>query len=406
MSMQLPLLNQQLIKAKNLKTVFSIILDEGGISRAEIAKRTALSKPTISSLVEELIQKNFIVDSGKQQVSNSVGRRPNTLFALEKQHFIPVVTWTKDKVIATLLDIFGTAIDSQELMVTGKEEYTAATKKLFTLVCNRKTVNGTILGCCLILPGMIDSAHNTFYSHPLGIHDTNAMSTYEKIHECCSDYPLAVLQDTACYAYAEKVFANITEENFAFINFNQGIGASLFIEGRMLGKANGAFTQFGHYSINPEGDLCTCGNRGCLENEIGEGSLEHRVPKVPGCKGNRIEQFGSYKALGTAVRDGDTIAQQVLNSLASDFAQALRNLISIVNPSLIILGGRCQNLGASFLASVQSSIDAQGFGQMTSHTTIQYTSLDSDSYLKGAVRYFFDMYYEFSDALGNPIYIG
>ena len=90
------------------------------------------------------------------------------------------------------------------------------------------------------------------------------------------EYPVAFLEDTACFAYAEKVYTSLKENNFAFINFNRGIGATLFIEGNMLGKASGSFTQFGHYSVDPEGPLCVCGNHGCLEALISEHNIGRR----------------------------------------------------------------------------------------------------------------------------------
>ncbi|MFQ7092987.1 MAG: ROK family protein [Ruminococcus sp.] len=68
-------------------------------------------------------------------------------------------------------------------------------------------------------------------------------------------------------------------ENFAFLNFGRGIGATLFTEGSMLGTASGSSTQFGHYSIDPHGPECICGNHGCLEVMISEQALKNRIPE-------------------------------------------------------------------------------------------------------------------------------
>ncbi|MCA5962275.1 ROK family protein [Blautia sp. RD014234] len=95
-----------------------------------------------------------------------------------------------------------------------------------------------------------------------------------------SDFSVNILNDTACFAYAEKVYTQISEKDFAFINFGKGIGATLFIRNEMLGHACASYTQFGHYSINPKGKLCSCGNRGCLELMIGEGSLKDRIAQT------------------------------------------------------------------------------------------------------------------------------
>ncbi|AEV29363.1 transcriptional regulator/sugar kinase [Sphaerochaeta pleomorpha str. Grapes] len=399
------LLNQQVMKAKNMKAVFSLIWDEAGISRAEIAKRLSLSKTTISSLVEELIAQSFIEDTGKQ-VTKTVGRRPSSLFVKERSHFVPVITWSRNTIVFHVVDLNGDIVFSQIEHIQDKDQFIPETIKNLRAICIRKAFKDKILGCCLVLPGMIDSFHNVLYSTTLGLYDTNAKVIYEKIHNACKQYPLAILQDTACYAYAEKIYTDIQVQDYAFINFNLGIGATLFVQGKMLGKANGAFTQFGHYSIDPDGAPCACGNKGCLENEIGECNLSKRFKQFSENTQEEIPEYLTYEDLGSAMEKRSETAKKVIISLATDFAQALRNVVCIINPRLIVLGGKCQHLGDLFLSQVQTSLHEQGFSQMSDYTLIRYTNLDSSSYLKGAMRYFFDAYYDFSDTSNNALFIG
>jgi len=401
----LELLNQQVMKAKNMKAVFSLIWDEAGISRAEIAKRLSLSKTTISSLVEELIQRSFIVDTGKQ-ATTSVGRRPSSLFVRQGSHFVPVITWTRNTIDFQVLDLNGETVFTQIEQISDKDQFVSVTSRNLKAICARNAFKDKILVCCLVLPGMIDSFHDVLYSTTLGMYDHDAKAMYESVHKVCKQYPFAVLQDTACYAYAEKIYTTIKVQEFAFINFNIGIGATLFVQGNMLGKANGAFTQFGHYSMDSQGIECACGNRGCLENEIGESNLSTRFKEFSGETDVVIPEYLTYEDLGVAVKEGNETAKRVVISLASDFAQALRNVVCLVNPRLIVLGGKCQYLGELFLTQVQTLLHAQGFSQMSDFTLIRYTNLDSNAYLKGAMRYFFDTYYDFTDVTGNSLFIG
>ena len=102
---------------------------------------------------------------------------------------------------------------------------------------------------------MIDAAREEIYSTTLSLPALGEEKIFPLL-PALSRISVAFLEDTACFAYAEKVYTSLKENNFAFINFNRGIGATLFIEGNMLGKASGSFTQFGHYSVDPEGPLC------------------------------------------------------------------------------------------------------------------------------------------------------
>ena len=75
-----------------MKHLYSSIYIENGISRTELARRTHLSKTTVSTLVDELIERDFIADEGASH-SDCVGRKPNCLKARTNQHFVIVISW-------------------------------------------------------------------------------------------------------------------------------------------------------------------------------------------------------------------------------------------------------------------------------------------------------------------------
>lgn len=85
------LVNQQLIKNNNLKTLYRYIHQTPGVSRAQLAKLSGLSKTTVSSLVDELIERKFVQDTGILDDATSVGRKPNSLHLLQGQHYVAVI---------------------------------------------------------------------------------------------------------------------------------------------------------------------------------------------------------------------------------------------------------------------------------------------------------------------------
>lgn len=99
----------------------------------------------------------------------------------------------------------------------------------------------------VVIAAMIDEKHGEIYSTTISLPSMEGSQILDSLKEAFPDYPVDLLNDTACYSYAEKIYGGITEKNFAFINFgNRGIGASLFVDGSMLGKANGSF-----YPVRP-----------------------------------------------------------------------------------------------------------------------------------------------------------
>ena len=219
-------------------------------------------------------------------------------------------------------------------------------------------------------------------------------------------YPVDLLNDTACYSYAEKVYGNIKEKNFAFLNFGRGIGATLFTEGSMLGTASGSFTQFGHYSIDPHGPECICGNHGCLEVMISEQALKNRIPEFGQIPSLSALSEITFSDLGKAATFRDPTALAMVKEMAWELSIALSNLISTVNPSLIVLGGKIPALGEYFLNEVREDLKKTGFRRMVDNVTVRYSQLQSDSFLNGAMKYFFDIHYSFTNQDLTNFFIG
>lgn len=158
--------------------------------------------------------------------------------------------------------------------------------------------------------------------------------------------------------------------DFAFINFGHCIGATLFIDGEMVGNAGGASTQFGHSSVNPEGKLCVCGNRGCLEAVMGEPALKERVEEAGHSMFLSRLDTVTFANLGQASQQGDMVAQAVIRSIAKELSYAISNMITMVNPKLIILGGNSKKLNDLFLNEIRKDLKEVGFRRMVDN--VQY----------------------------------
>lgn len=399
------LVNQQLIKNTNMKHLYSSIYANPGICRTKLSKLTKLSKTTVSTLVDELIEREFIYDSGTQD-SDSIGRRPNCLYVRMNSYYVVVLNWVENVVHANLIDIAGTTIYEEICQLQSEDNYVSSSVTCLHRSLLKRCDPKRILGICVVVSAMIDAAHNEVYSTTLSLPSRGSESLIDSLQNAFPGYPVTFLEDTACYAYAEKIYAEIPEDNFAFINFGRGIGATLFIEGKMLGKASGSFTQFGHHSLNPKGPLCVCGNRGCLETLISEHCLKNRISEFGTIPSLANKDVVTFSDLGKAATFRDPTALLLIQQIAWELAQALGNLICVVNPSLIILGGKIPALGDFFLNEVRADLKKIGFRKMVDSVTVRYSVLQSDSFLNGAMKYFFDIHYCFTNQDPSAFFIG
>ncbi len=399
------LLNQQIIKNNNLKKIYNLIYQEPGISRARLAKLSGLSKPTVSTLTDELIKKGFIHDTGITADTSSVGRKPNGLHLLSNRHFVAVISWSKDGVFARLIDVCGGSAKEVSSKLSGSDTYVSVSRQLFDRMREGMEAE-QLLGVCVIVPAMIDTDCREIYAVTLDQAHIGEHPLLKSLQDIFSDVPAAIFNDTACAGYAEKVFAGISQSDFAYINFQHGIGAALFIQNRLLGNATASYTQFGHYSVDPDGIQCSCGNRGCLELVISEDALKKRISETG--KKSLLEEYEeiTYADLSSAALCGDTAAQQVICDMAKDFSLAISNLACIVRPRLVVIGGKGKELGPLFLEEIIRNLKHSGFRHMLDSMQIRYSFLDSTAYFAGGMKFFFDIYYDFTQDLTGQFFVG
>ncbi len=390
--------SQQLIRNTNLKRLYNCVFSERGISRAALARRTGLSRTAVSDLTDDLTQRGFLYDSGTG-ASPGVGRNPNCLELCQGNYYVLVFEWEKAAVQAHLVDISGSCTLHRSISRGSEDSYIELCGDfLESGLTGKEAPGGELLGLCFVLPAMIDPEREEVFSTTFSLEqDGGGQGVIAALRKRFAGYTVAVLNDTACAAYAEKIYTRITEKDFAFIRFSQGIGAALFVGNRLLGGACASHVQFGHVSISPLGPPCPCGGRGCLELMLAEETLPGRL--------HRKGTF-SYQELGDAARYGDAEAERVIRDLAREFSIALSSLICLTRPSLIVLGGNARYLGELFPEEIRKSLLESGFRKMTENLVLRYSRLGEGACCYGAMKYFFDCHFQFLPDGKNTFFVG
>lgn len=398
------MLVQQAIRENNLKRIFRIILAEENISRAGIAHKTKLTKTTVSSLVDELLEKHLVEEESSAVSQNKMGRKPVFLKPDTSHSAIIVISWRAHSIVFTVLSIASFVLFSHTIVYSEEEDGSS----LLISYCNKRLIpftkenNLNLLGICIIVPAIVSRTQKKIHSTVLHL-PNNELSAHV-LREEIPHYPLAILNDTACLGYAELLHSGLQKHNFSYVNLKAGVGAVFFEKGKMLGGAGAMATQFGHLSIYRDGKQCTCGGKGCLEQEIGEMNLAQKAIQFgiapPESGGITFEYIGALAAAQ------DTGAQQLIRSLASDLAYGLANLIVLCNPRLIVLGGTGIKLGGKYLRDITEELHAVGFQEFISKVEIKFSTLGDSAELVGAAMYFMDEYFRFTQDISSALYLG
>jgi predicted NBD/HSP70 family sugar kinase len=157
--------------------------------------------------------------------------------------------------------------------------------------------------------------------------------------------------ESNCSAIAEQMWgAAQGEEDFILFKADVGVGGAIVIGGRVVRGIGGGAGEFGHISIDPEGELCRCGNRGCLELKLGfEGALD----RLSAIAGRRVSM---EEAVAMAL-SGDVGAARLVTDHGDLAGQALALIGNVLNPPLFLVSGTLARAGDMVLAPLIASFE-------------------------------------------------
>jgi len=205
------------------------------------------------------------------------------------------------------------------------------------------------------------------------------------------DIPVYIDQDTKVAALGEYIACgDASVENLFFMTISTGIGAGIILNRTLFrGRLNTA-GEIGHCVVEKHGKLCSCGNRGCLEMyakgpAIAEIALQRITNGEPSSlqKQVRLHDLNSIHVAEAALR-GDALAQDVLLNAAEYVGFALVNVITLLNPDLIVIGGGVARSGGFFLERIREVTERYCYPPMKESYKIVLTNQWEKSAIIGA----------------------
>lgn len=164
---------------------------------------------------------------------------------------------------------------------------------------------------------------------------------------------IEIQNDANCFAMAEALLGAGKGKHLVFgVIMGTGCGGGIVYKGEVLNGAQAIAGEWGHMSIDPQGPLCFCGKRGCVETLISGGGLENRYSEKYGVRRSLKEVEQEYFA-------GEPKAVEFMREFFNRFGRALANVIDILDPDIVVLGGGVSNFSAIYtegLAAVRECV--------------------------------------------------
>ena len=337
--------NQVQLKNFNRRTVLGYIRRNGTATKAGLASVTGLTFMAIKKILAELQELNLIRDG--QMESGGMGRKAVSYVINENYRYTIGIHITKFITGIALLNLRGQilAIErySMDKEFENQNDFVTMLAEAVELVIEKSGVKREdILGIGVGAPGPLDCESGVILTPP-----NMPMLDYLPLKETLegrTGFPVFLNKDTNVIAFAEYWYRNNRDcSNLAYVEVDMGIGSGLIIDGKLNVGANCIAGEFGHITIDINGPLCNCGNRGCLEamssgiavlRMLGE-QLENQKDHPLYHKRNALTIEDVFEM--TDKKDLLTIS--ILNRSAFYVGVAVSNLINTFDPEMIILGG-------------------------------------------------------------------
>ena len=326
------------VRRHNLSSLLTLVHQSGGLSRSQLTQAMGLNRSTIAALVSELVDHDLAREESAES-TNQVGR-PSPIVKPSTTPVGIAVNPEIDAITLGVVGLGGRVLSTVRHQLT--EPPTAANIVRITagIIDSWKPslrIQHRIVGIGVAVPGLVRETDGLVRLAP---HLGWLSEPFAAMLQEATEIPVSAANDAHLGALAERSFGSGRKvSDLVYMNGGaSGIGGGIIANGsRLLGTA-GYAGELGHMLVNPSGIACHCGAFGCLETEV----RRDRLLAVTGLRSESVDHLADALASNSDPRIAAEVARQ-LDMLII----ALRNVVNLLNPELIILGG--------FLAALQSA---------------------------------------------------
>ncbi len=385
--------DQSLVRELNRSIVLERLWVASPLSRADLAAATGLNKTTISNLVDELIAAGFVREVGRNA---SAGGRPGVLLELDAEagwmigaeigvgqlrvvlaNLRAAIVWRKQAEFGLDDDLEG-VLDKLTALLRQARQHSQRSRR-------------RLMGVGITIPGLVDVSSGCLIFEPnMGWRNV----PLRQLLESRLNLPVHVDNDANAAALAERYFGVAQDvDTFAYVVANIGLGAGLVMAGQIYSGVAGYAGEAGHTTIDPDGPLCRCGNRGCWERLASQRALLERVEAaLQSGEASLLSQPSSdgrppltLEIILEAARQGDPVARRALSETGTYLGIGIANLVNLLNPTLVAFGGSLSRAHEYLLPTARQVVETRAMRELRQATQIVVSAFQADACVIGGV---------------------
>jgi len=379
------------IRDRNRARILQVLMANSPLSRMQISQQTNLSKSTVSVIVSDLLREELVCEGETGASGASGGRRPVLLRFNDRARFACGIEIDAETCHGVLVDLQCKPLRRASLGVRGSEVSDVLTSIASTV---DRLLEGddrtSCVGCGVAMVGLVNSdegivlssTHFAWRDVPL----RDLLAEHLGFPVRVADRPKAAVLGEKWYGIGQGV------DNLVYIHLGSGIGAGIVIGGELYAGQSHTAGEIGHITVDRDGPLCGCGNRGCLEALASGPAIARRTIAL--AKGGSQTSMADWvegnlelitaKMVDQAASKGDQLALRVIRETGEHVGIAIANLLDVVNPELVIVGGPVARFGKPFLDSIHRTVRQRALSLPASAAQIVLSVLGQDAEAIGA----------------------
>jgi predicted NBD/HSP70 family sugar kinase len=336
------------------------LLRYGPQSRADLARATQLTAATVGQFVTDLLDEGIVEERGRRSTGTG---KPGTLLHVvaDAREVVCLDLSDQSRFVGGVVNLVGGV--GQRRTVARRGRTGDAAVRLVAELTNTllSLTTGPVIGIGIGSPGVVFADGVVQDASNLRWHHTPLAADVRGALETAVDLPVHVVNDANAAVLGERQFGDATTSNLLLVKIGLGVGAGLVLDGHLIEGDGSAAGEIGHVVVDPSGDRCACGNRGCLETVVAGSVLRQRLD-----------------GLDDAARDA------VLAAAGDRLGSALAPVVSMLNLSEVLMSGPADLLGEPFRRALVAAVTQRTFPLVATRFDARRTSTGNDDVLLGA----------------------
>jgi len=381
-----------LLRRVNQRRILEAVQAHGPISRAALVRKTGISPPTVSKLVESLLKSRLLEEAPPKYASAG---RPAKLLRLAGQRaciMAAVVDIRQCTLAAAGLD--GKLDDARTVHFPTPNTY----EKLLDALAEHarrlapdRGEKASALALGLSIPGLIDRRRQQVLLSA-NLHLLDSRFPADDLRQR-TGVPVALFHETDALCLGERAWGQARGmDDVVLIDATGGLGMAVMLGGQLMAGHHGLAGEIGHITVEPRGSKCGCGNRGCLEAYVSGPALVRKakdgldrgiytsLASVAGRDGSRL----TVEAINEAAIAGDKMAFHIVDEAGEKLGVAIASALNLLGCPLVVIGGGLSNLCDAFYQGAERAMRTRALPMVSPRVKIVRSSLDTYAAAWGA----------------------